>query len=110
VATRPSVIVVAALGSSRFWYRTLLPVSMPQTEQATVRPSKQTLWAYDFRAMANRDSVRLSHSCGLVIGGQRRLTTCGWCGGLLREAGASAQYKLHQIVLATWISRNCVSG
>jgi transglycosylase-like protein len=104
-----AAIVVAALVALEFWYRTLLPASMPQPSKRAVPDLlSRTLWAYDFRGDGEpRLRPVFPFIVGSVIGGQEAPhNLAAGVAVFYGKPEPAAQYKLHQVALATWISRN----
>lgn len=104
-----AAIVVCALVALEVGYRLLLPPSMPQPSKRTVPELlSRTLWAYYFRGDGE---PRLRPIFPFIVGsmvwapdGSQSLAA-----GVARFYGRperASQYMLHQLALATWVSRN----
>jgi Transglycosylase len=107
--TTVAVIVVSALVALELWYRLLLPARMPQPSKQTVPDLlSRTLWVYDFRGDGEpRLRPSFPFIVGSIVGGPE--ASQNLAAGVARFYGQperESQYKLHQVALATWISRN----
>jgi transglycosylase-like protein len=107
--TTLAVIVVSALAALEVWYRLLLPAKMPQPTKRTMPELlSRTLWAYDFRGDGD---PRLHPIFPFIVGSVVRgpEASQNLAAGVARFYGQrerALHYTLHQIALATWISRN----
>jgi len=104
-----AAIVVCALVALEVGYRLLLPASMPQPSKRTVPELlSRTLWAYDFRGNGEpRLRPIFPFIVGSVVWGSEESQSLA--AGVARFYGRperASQYMLHQLALATWVSRN----
>ncbi len=104
-----AIILVASLGGLEVWYRALLPSTMPvATKRAMPDLLKRTLWAYDFRAEGEPQlSPMFPFLVSIFV--RRTAPPQNLAAGVARFYGQPERqlpYMLHQVALATWVSRN----
>jgi hypothetical protein len=108
-----AIIALLAVASLELWYRSLLPTNLPvATKQAVPSLLAQTLWAYDFRG-AGQPELRPLFPFFVSIFIRGREAPANLASGVARfyaKPERHLQYMLHQLALATWISRNWSAG